>query len=207
MSRRRFKTIEKSCGWKVIYDIVLERFGGTAARELFDRAKELRQCFQTRFGNEKGIRKGHVMGAVTIAAIYIPLSDLAGKRDAVNIITEAMKPASVAKHDKIEKLPASIYMIVAGFITSKVFSEKAGFRRKWHCDTKREKRYDLLTCPYVETFKELDCLEVCPAVCIQDDLSFGNMKNGVIFERKGTLGRGDECCDFCFRIAGQSAKG
>ena len=147
---------------------------------------------------EKGIRKGHIMGAVTIASIYIPLSDIVGKREAVNMIAEAMKPASVAKHDKIEKLPAPIYMKVAGFITSKMFSEKAGFRRRWHCDTKYEKRYELLTCPYVETFKELGCPEVCPAVCIQDDLSFGNMKNGVIFERKGTLGRGDECCDFKF---------
>lgn len=32
------------------------------------------------------------------------------------------------------------------------------------------------------------------------ETGIGDMKNGVIFERKGTLGRGDECCDFCFRI-------
>lgn len=201
MRQRRFTTIEKSCGWKAIYGIVLERFGRNQAEELFDEASELHQNFQFRYSNEKGIRKGHVMGAVAISAIYVPLADLVGQQEAVNLIAEAMKPASIAKHDKIEKFPAPIYMRVAGFITSKMFSEKAGFQRKWHCNTNLEKRYDLLTCPYVEVFQELGCPEVCPAVCIQDDVSFGNMKNGVIFERKGTLGRGDECCDFCFRVA------
>lgn len=41
------------------------------------------------------------------------------------------------------------------------------------------KAFDLLTCLYVETLSELGCPEVCPAVCIQDDISFGNMKNGL----------------------------
>ena len=170
MGHRKFTTIQKSCGWTYAYRKIMERFGADQTDQVFDKAQELYRSFALRYSNETGIRGGHIKGAVAIASLYIPLSELIGKEQAVD------------------------------WITGKMFSEKAGFQRKWHCNTNREKRFDLLTCPYVQVFKELGCIEVCPAVCVQDDLSFSGMKNGVIFERKGTLGRGDDCCDFCFKI-------
>lgn len=201
MGRRRFNTVQRSCGWKYTYDQIAAEFGDECAGELFDHASELYSRYSTRYKNEKGIRRGHILGAVTISSLYIPLAKLTGKEKAIDLITESMKPDSIAKHNKIGRLPAPVFMRAAGFITGRIFSEKAGFKRNWHCNTNREKRYDLLTCPYVKTFNELGCPEVCPSVCIQDDISFGNLKNGVVFERKGTLGRGDSCCDFCFRIS------
>ena len=192
-------TIQKSCGWKQIYKTVSEKYGQETADKLFDKASELYEKNCARYSSERGVRKGHVMGAVAIASIYKPLSELSGSEVAVEYIAESMKPASVVKHNKIEKFPAPVFMRIAGVITSRIFSEKAGFKRKWHINTNLEKRYDLLTCPYVQVFNDLGCPEVCPAVCIQDDISFRNLKNGVVFERKGTLGRGDACCDFCFR--------
>lgn len=203
MGRRSFNTVQRSCGWKHAYEHIAAEYGNESAEELFEKASELYGTYSTRYKGEKGVRKGHVLGAVSISSLYIPLSELTGKEEAAALIAESMKPASVAKHNKIERLPAPVFMRVAGFITGRVFSEKAGFKRNWHCNTNREKRYDLLTCPYVQTFSELGCPEVCPSVCIQDDISFGNLKNGVVFERKGTLGRGDSCCDFCFRISGK----
>ena len=199
MRNRRFTTVQISCGWKQIYKTIFEKYGQERTDMLFDNASELNERFGSRYRTERGVRKGHVMGAVAIASIFIPLSELIGKETAVDLIAESMKPASFAKHNKIEKFPAPVFMRIAGFITSRIFSEKAGFKRRWHCNTNREKRYDLLTCPYVQVFSDLGCPEVCPAVCIQDDISFRDLKNGVVFERKGTLGRGDECCDFCFR--------
>lgn len=199
MKNRRFTSIQKSVGWNKAYRFIVEKYGDDTADKLFDEAFDLFEKNSTRYGNERGVRKGHVMGAVAIASLYIPLSGLIGKESSVDFIAESMKPASVAKHNKIGKFPAPVFMRIAGFISGRIFSEKAGFKRRWHCNTNHEKRYDLLTCPYVQVFSELGCPEVCPAVCIQDDISFRNLKNGVIFERKGTLGRGDECCDFCFK--------
>ena len=199
MRHRRFMTIQKSCGWKQIYKTVSEKYGQESADKLFDKASELYEKNGARYSSERGVRKGHVMGAVAIVSIYKPLSELSGSEVAVEYIAESMKTASVAKHNKIEKFPAPVFMRIAGVITSRIFSEKAGFKRKGHINTNVEKRYDLLTCPYVQVFNDLGCPEVCPAVCIQDDISFRNLKNGVVFERKGTLGRGDACCDFCFR--------
>ena len=199
MKNRRFTSIQKSVGWNKAYRFIVEKYGDDTADKLFDEAFDLFEKNSTGYGNERGVRKGHVMGAVVIASLYIPLSDLIGKESSVDFIAESMKPTSVAKHNKIGKFPAPVFMQIAGFISGRIFSEEAGFKRRWHCNTNHEKRYDLLTCPYVQVFSELGCPEVCPAVCIQDDISFRNLKNGVIFERKGTLGRGDECCDFCFK--------
>lgn len=199
MKHRKFTTIQKSCGWKQLYSTVSEKYGQESADKLLDIAFGLYEKNGARYSSERGVRKGHVMGAAAIASIYKPLSELTGSELAVECIAESMKPSSVAKHNKIEKFPAPVFMRIAGFITSRLFSEKAGFKRKWHSNTTREKSYDLLTCPYVQVFSDLGCPEVCPAVCIQDDISFRNLKNGVVFERKGTLGRGDSCCDFCFR--------
>ena len=199
MKNRRFTSIQKSVGWNKAYRFIVEKYGDDTADKLFDEAFDLFEKNSTGYGNERGVRKGHVMGAVAIASLYIPLSDLIGKESSVDFIAESMKPTSVAKHNKIGKFPAPVFMQIAGFISGRIFSEEAGFKRRWHCNTNHEKRYDLLTCPYVQVFSELGCPEVCPAVCIQDDISFRNLKNGVIFERKGTLGRGDECCDFCFK--------
>ncbi|MBR4342943.1 MAG: L-2-amino-thiazoline-4-carboxylic acid hydrolase [Lachnospiraceae bacterium] len=204
MSSRKFTTIQKTCGWKQVYLLMTEQIGVDRTEVLFDKASELYREYQERYKNEKGIRKGHIMGAASAAALYFPLSGIVEKKEAIDIIAEAMKPVSVAKHNKIEKFPSALFMRIAGMITKKIFSEKAGFKRRWHCNTNKEKRYDLLTCPYVETLNKIGCPEVCPAICIQDDISFGNMKNGVVFERKGTLGRGDDCCDFCFRVKGKN---
>lgn len=197
---RHFTLIQRNSGWPLIYKKMLNMFGTEKTSALFDNAFELQKQFQPRYQAAKGINKGHINAAVTIASLYLPLSQLLDKDKAVEEIAQAMKPASIAKHNKIQKLPPKLFIKVAGFITGKVFSEKAGFKRNWHCNTNSEKRYDLLTCPYVQVFNDLGCPEVCPAICIQDDISFSNMKNGVIFERHSTLGRGGKCCDFWFKI-------
>ena len=199
MRKRKYTSTQKSVGWKQAYKIIAEKYGYDTADKLFDEASDLFAKYSTRYNNERGVRKGHVMGAVATASLYIPLSYLVGQEAAVDYIAESMKPASVAKHNKIEKFPAPVFMRIAGFISTRIFSEKAGFKRRWLCNTNHEKRYDLLTCPYVQVFSDLGCPEVCLAVCIQDDISFRNLKNGVVFERRGTLGRGDECCDFYFK--------
>ena len=91
-------------------------------------------------------------------------------------------------------------MRVAHIVSGIMYSEKARFKRVWHCNSNKERRYDLLSCPYVDVLTAMGCPEACRAICIQDDYSFQNMKNGVAFLRTKTLGRGDDCCDFGFGV-------
>ena len=198
---RKFSAIEKTVGWPLIYKQANDLLGQKKTEKIFLEAIRLSEKYQKDHKDRKGINKMHIQAAIAIGALYLPLKEEFGSETAVQMLEDAEKPLSVMKHDKIEKLPASLFMKVAYVITSAVFGEKAGFKRKWHCNTAKERRFDLLTCPYVETLREMGCPEVCGAICVQDDISFSDMKNGVLFERTKTLGRGGDCCDFCFRIS------
>ncbi len=84
-------------------------------------------------------------------------------------------------------------------IAGTAFGNKAGFERVDLSKDKKEVRFDVTSCPYVRIMKELGCLEACPIVCRQDEYTYGAMR-GVVFERTTTIGRGDEKCDFCYRL-------
>ena len=198
VKERDMNTIQKACGWKEIYDAVQKAYGKEKADAAVKQAEELYTAYTARYADRKGINKGHVFGAIAIGSIYLPLKDLFGQERTIKLLSEAMRPASIAKHNKIENFPPKMFMRIAGIITNTMFSEKAGFKRRWLVNNGREKRYDLLTCPYVEVLTAMGCPEACAIACIQDDYSFRNMKNGVIFPRRKTLGRGDDCCDFGF---------
>ena len=43
----------------------------------------------------------------------------------------------------------------------------------------------------------LGCKELTGTFCLSDDRVYGNMR-GIAFERKGTIGRGGDKCDFYF---------
>lgn len=198
--KNKYTTWQKACGWPVVCEQVADQYGREEADILTHKAKEICEKYGKHYRGCKGIMKIHVESALAFGALYIPLKEKEGAEKALLMMEEAAKPASVAKNNRVGRLPAGAFMKVAGLITSVMFGEKAGFQRKWHSNTSREKRFDLLTCPYVQVLEEMGCSEVCPAICIQDDYSFSGLKNGVVFERKKTLGRGDDCCDFCFRI-------
>ncbi len=54
---------------------------------------------------------------------------------------------------------------------------------------------DVVSCPYHRYFTELGCPELTRISCKSDDLVYGNLP-GIKFERTGTLGRGNDRCDF-----------
>lgn len=58
-------------------------------------------------------------------------------------------------------------------------------------------RYNITKCLWYDACKENDCPELCKIFCDTDNVIYGSMKK-VKFMRKGTLGIGNECCDFCF---------
>lgn len=52
-------------------------------------------------------------------------------------------------------------------------------------------------CLWYNACKEFGCLELCPAFCDVDDITYGNLRK-LGFTRTQTLGKGGECCDFHF---------
>ena len=193
--------IRKSCGWPECRELIRRESGEDEAAAFWADADRLYRQYIHLARGKKGVGRAHTMGAAAIGAAYLALKPRIGSARAVTALTEAMRPASIRKHDRLERMPARLFMRAANIVTRVMFSEKAGFQRRWVSDTDTDRRYDLLTCPYVDAFSAMGCPEVCPAVCAQDDFAYQDMKNGVCFPRKKTLGRGDDRCDFGFTIS------
>ena len=48
-----------------------------------------------------------------------------------------------------------------------------------------------------------NCPELCRCFCDSDDITYDGMHPKLYWHRTKTLGRGDDCCDFCLKIAGR----
>lgn len=196
---RKYNSIQKSCGWPESYSLIKNLLGEKETEEIFKKADSLLAEYKEKYKSVKGIEKMHVRGAYTVAALYIPLKEKTGAEKAEQILEEGARPASLKKKASLEKMPAGMYLSLCRFMTKKFFGNKAGFVNEDHSKNKKEVRFDILSCPYFNTLKEIGCPEVCPAICRQDEYSYKGMKNS-LFERTKTLGNGDDRCDFCYRI-------
>ena len=62
---------------------------------------------------------------------------------------------------------------------------------------------DMIQCPYHDACVHYGCPELCPCFCDSDDITYDGMHPKLYWHRTKTLGRGDDCCDFCLKIAGR----
>lgn len=56
---------------------------------------------------------------------------------------------------------------------------------------------------YHDTCVEHGCPELCPCFCDSDDIAYDDLHPKLVWHRTKTLGRGNECCDFCLKLAGK----
>lgn len=95
-----------------------------------------------------------------------------------------------------------LYRLVPGTFgrsTRTAFGPAAGFAaRKLQTDT-AVWRIDMIQCPYHDTCVQHGCPELCRCFCDSDDISYANLHPKLLWHRTKTLGRGDDCCDFCMR--------
>ncbi len=185
--------------WQVIRDLLEERIGPERTASLIAEAKNLSREYEDSYKDLKGFEKTHASAAYNIAAIYIPLRKETGAEDAIRLLDEVWKPAALQSNARYDKLPPRLFIGMCRIIAGTAFGNKAGFERQDISKDKTEVRFDVTSCPYVRIMKKLGCGEACPIVCRQDEYTYGGMK-GIVFERTKTLGRGDEKCDFCYRL-------
>ena len=50
---------------------------------------------------------------------------------------------------------------------------------------------------------ENGCPELCPCFCDSDDIAYDDLHPKLVWHRTKTLGRGNECCNFCLKLAGK----
>lgn len=61
-------------------------------------------------------------------------------------------------------------------------------------------RIDMTKCPCHDACVHYGCPELCPCFCDSDDITYNDLHPDLLWRRTKTLGRGNDCCDFCLKL-------
>ena len=84
--------------------------------------------------------------------------------------------------------------------TPKLFGVTAGFASRDIQITGGVWRIDMTKCPYHDASMYYGCPELCHCFCDSDDITYDGMHPKLYWHRTKTLGRGNDCCDFCLKL-------
>ena len=106
---------------------------------------------------------------------------------------------------KLLKVPGLYHLppVLFSKLTPKFYGETAGFAATEYQTSGGVWRIDMTKCPYHDTCVEHGCPELCPCFCDSDDIAYDDLHQKLVWHRTKTLGRGNECCDFCLKLAGK----
>ena len=151
----------------------------------------------------KSMRLHTDMRVFPSAAIYLTAKERIGEKEAFSVIEDAavaLTAVYAKKLAELMRLPGmrGLFIRIWDPMTRKIFGPENGFENRFYPKVKGEYRMDILACPYCRYFTELGCPELTRIFCENDERMYGNLP-GLSFERKGTLGKGADHCDFCIR--------
>ena len=81
-------------------------------------------------------------------------------------------------------------------VTRTKFGTAAGFRFRFYDVGRYRVKFDMLQCPYCEICRKYGCPEIVPAFCHTDDINSQDLHPKLRWNRKKTMGGGDDVCDF-----------
>ena len=103
---------------------------------------------------------------------------------------------------RLMRIPG-LYRLVPGIFakqTPKHFGEAAGFAATAFQTGGGVWRIDMTQCPYHDVCVQYHCPELCHCFCDSDDITYDGLHPRLYWHRTKTLGRGDDCCDFCLKL-------
>lgn len=189
-------------------------FRKTAARRFSEKAGELNAAFDARLRVIRAENAGatkekqrHLEGQILPGiAAYETLQTVLPKDEALQTVHGYVEERAWKLKKMILaflRLPG-LYRRVPGMFcreTPKLFGETAGFAAKEIQTSGGVWRIDMTRCPYHDTCVQYGCPELCPSFCDSDDITYNGMHPKLFWHRTKTLARGDDCCDFCLKIA------
>lgn len=141
-------------------------------------------------------------------AIYETLQTILSKDEAyavVHTIVASHAKTIRVKIERLLKIPGLYRLVPSIFskMTQSLFGPSAGFAATKY-PIKHGWRIDMTQCPYFDTCRQNRCPELCTCFCDSDDISYDHLHKNLIWHRSKTLGRGNECCDFCLKVQRRS---
>lgn len=179
-----------------------DKYGQSKGKEIFKETNErvemlLSESKLATSENRKETLKNVIFSK---PSLYLVLQERGlDNKEAYNVVYEYLHTVvcvkSKKKYQNMEKIPFFFT------IFKKVFIKKMTTSDLWTGNLmKAEKdcfQVDITRCLWHDACIEAGCPEVCKLFCGNDDENFGELKK-IKFIRKGTLGKGNEMCDFKF---------
>lgn len=136
------------------------------------------------------------------AAIYLQMIKYISCEESISLIEESVRIGVEPDRKRLHiatKIPfvRPLFFKIFHKMIGTMFNGDAGFKfAEIEFDSKHY-RVDVLQCPYMKYCELLGCKELTGTFCLSDDHVYGDMC-GITFERQGTIGRGNDKCDFYF---------
>lgn len=188
-------------------------FRNTVESEFSDKSNELLKKFDNRLEELLYVNKDaskekmrHLQAQILPGiAAYETLQGVMSKENAFKTVHSYVEQHAFAARKKLVKIMRipGLYRAVPRLFAKaveKIFNELAGFSEKKYKTSGGEWRTDMIKCPYNDTCRKYGCHELCTCFCDSDDITYDNLHKNLLWHRTKTLGRGDDCCDFCLKI-------
>ncbi len=137
-------------------------------------------------------------------AIYLSFKEHEASSDKAYALTDEVLQISRLinrkKNKKAGKLPFGYYAfsLFCRSIVKKQYPAQ-GWEIEWVEYSSRQIHFNMKSCIYLETTKKYNCPELCPLFCANDDVILSGYRPAIVFERSGTLAKGQDGCDFHFK--------
>lgn len=201
MKKLEFKKTE----FPFFYDECNKKFGyekGNRISRIAD--KSLSQMKkEADYKDNKAIKKHMDINLLPTIAMYLAFIESGFTKDLAYKNTLEMAQIGARrvkkKNEKLGKIPFifSLFRLFCSFVVKKSYP-KEGWHIEWKRYDNNEIHFDMKRCIYMETTKKYNCPELCPVFCANDVTTFAGYAPNIIFKRKGTIGQGQEVCDFHF---------
>lgn len=195
---------------KNILEALLERSKDIFSDQQDQIEKKARMLFteycKAEEGKPKEITMHTVDNILPCIAFYKAVSEYTGNSErAYSIIDEYFAKECGLTAKRLQRLCGIpfVYKFVPRImarIIHKFFGTRSGFEMIDHSIGRDVCHIDIIKCPYFSACFEHGCPELTAVFCNGDDTAYGNMHSKLSWDRKKTLGRGDNCCDFILRI-------
>ncbi len=187
---------------------VLKKLGDYIDEDVMQDAEKILIKMVTENQDQTEDRKFHTLGNIyPVAAVYMAqMKKSDTKEEAYKITEHAFYTMKVYKGrdsmKKMMKIPGmhSVFPKFAMNLMEKKYGAKAGFKMEILEREGGDYKFDVLECPYFNECKRYGVEELTDMFCTSDDICYSDISPRVVFKREGTIGRGDDKCDFYFHV-------
>ena len=191
--------------FKIFHQYCIRQFGEDTGSKIFEAAESrlAQMIAEADYKNSKAIQRHMDKNMLPTIAMYLAFQQVESTRESAYRYTaeilQTVCQKTQQKNRTLGNMPFGypLFKLFCKSIIANQYPEE-GWHTEWIQYTDEEIHFDFTSCIYMETTKRYHCPELCPLFCANDDITLAGYSPSIVFERSGTIGRGQTRCDFHF---------